>query len=84
VLVLFFITIIAAGTAGRTLPMFLLWLIALAGIAASLLAARGHLRLLPGGRSAVIARATTNVVAVAIPVLVGVLALRAAVIFSAQ
>src|SRR6266851_1117098 len=47
VLVLFFITIIAAGTAGRTLPMFLLWLIALAGIAASLVAARGHLRLLP-------------------------------------
>jgi formate-dependent nitrite reductase membrane component NrfD len=84
VLVLFFITIIAAGTAGRTLPLFLLWLIAVGGIAASLLSARGHLRLLPGGRSAVIARATTNVLAVAIPVLVGVLALRAAVIFSAQ
>jgi formate-dependent nitrite reductase membrane component NrfD len=84
VFVLFFITIIAAGTAGRTLPLFPLWLLALAGIAASLLSARGHLRLLPGGRSAVIARATTNVLAVAIPVLVGVLALRAAVIFSAQ
>ncbi|GAC1671864.1 MAG: hypothetical protein PVS3B2_13530 [Candidatus Dormibacteraceae bacterium] len=83
-LVLFFITIIAAGTAGRTLPMLPLWLIALGGIAASLLSARGHLRLLPGSRSAVIARATTNVMAVAIPVLVGVLALRAAVIFSAQ
>jgi len=84
VFVLFFITIIAAGTAGRTLPLFPLWLLALAGIAASLLSARGHLRLLPGGRSAVIARASTNVLAVAIPVLVGVLALRAAVIFSAQ
>jgi formate-dependent nitrite reductase membrane component NrfD len=84
VFVLFFITIIAAGTAGRTLPLFPLWLLALAGIAASLLSARGHLRLLPGGRSAVVARATTNVLAVAIPVLIGVLALRAAVIFSAQ
>lgn len=84
VLVLFFITIIAAGTAGRTLPMLPLWLIALGGIAASVLSSRGHLRLLPGSRSAVIARATTNVLAVAIPVLVGVLALRAAVIFSAQ
>jgi formate-dependent nitrite reductase membrane component NrfD len=84
VFVLFFITIIAAGTAGRTLPLFPLWLLALAGIAASLVSARGHLRLLPGGRSAVIARASTNVLAVAIPVLIGVLALRAAVIFSAQ
>jgi len=84
VLVLFFITINAAGTAGRTLPLLPLWLIALGGIAASLVASRGHLRILPGSRSAVIARATTNVLAIAIPVLVGVLALRAAVIFSAQ
>ena len=84
VLVLFFITINVAGTAGRTLPMLPLWLIALGGIAASLIASRGHLRLLPGSRSAVVARATTNVLAVAIPVLIGVLALRAAVIFSAQ
>ncbi len=84
VLVVFFITIIAAGTAGRTLTMFPLWLLALAGITVSLVAARGHLRLRPAGGAAVIARATTNVLGVAIPVLVGVLALRAAVIFSAQ
>jgi formate-dependent nitrite reductase membrane component NrfD len=84
VLVLFFITINAAGTAGKTLPFLPLWLIALGGIAASLISARGHLRLLPGGRSAVVARAATNVLAVAIPILIGVLALRAAVIFSAQ
>jgi formate-dependent nitrite reductase membrane component NrfD len=84
VLVLFFITINVAGTAGRTLPMLPLWLIALGGIAASLVASRGHLHLLPGSRSGVVARATTNVLAIAIPVLIGVLALRAAVIFSAQ
>jgi formate-dependent nitrite reductase membrane component NrfD len=85
-LVAFFITIIAAGTAGPTLPLLPLWLLALVGIGASLVAARGQMRIrgLPSGGSAVIARAGTETLVVSILVLLGVLALRAAVIFSAQ
>jgi hypothetical protein len=61
-------------------------LLALVGIGASLVAARGHMRIrgLPSGGAAVIARAGTDTVVVSILVLLGVLALRAAVIFSAQ
>ena len=86
VLVAFFITIGAAGTAGMTLPYLPLWLLALVGIGASLVAARGHMRLRPGGggESAVIARVGTDTLVVSVLVLLGVLALRAAVIFSAQ
>jgi formate-dependent nitrite reductase membrane component NrfD len=85
-LVAFFITIGAAGTAGMTLSFLPLWLLALVGIGASLVAARGHMRLRPGGggESAVIARAGTDTLVVSVLVLLGVLALRAAVIFSAQ
>src|SRR5216684_3379042 len=84
-LVAFFITIIAAGTAGPTVPFLPLWLLALVGIGASLVAARGHMRIRPtGGDSAVIARARTDTLVVSILVLLGVLSLRAAVIFSAQ
>jgi len=84
-LVTFFITIGAAGTAGLTLPFLPLWLLALVGIGASLVAARGHMRIRPGGSgSAVIARAGTDTLVVSVLVLLGVLALRAAVIFSAQ
>ncbi|HEX9476308.1 MAG TPA: hypothetical protein VGA41_06610, partial [Candidatus Dormibacteraeota bacterium] len=84
-LVAFFITIAAAGTAGRTLPFLPLWLLALVGIGASLVAARGHMRIRPGGGgSAVIARAGADTLVVSVLVLLGVLALRAAVIFSAQ
>jgi formate-dependent nitrite reductase membrane component NrfD len=84
-LVAFFITIGAAGTAGMTLSYLPLWLLALVGIGASLVAARGHLRIRPGGRgSAAIARAGTDTLVVSVLVLLGVLALRAAVIFSAQ
>ncbi len=85
-LVAFFITIIAAGTAGPTLPFLPLWLLALVGVGASLVAARGHMRIrgLPAGGSAVVARAGTDTLIVSILVLLGVLALRAAVIFSAQ
>jgi formate-dependent nitrite reductase membrane component NrfD len=84
VLVAFFITIGAAGTAGRTLPWLPLWVLALVGIASSLVAARGHMRIRPAGGSAVIARAGTDTLVVSLLVLLGVLALRAAVIFSAQ
>jgi hypothetical protein len=84
VLVAFFITIGAAGTAGRTLPWLPLWVLALVGIASSLVAARGHMRIRPAGGSAVIARAGTDTLVVSVLVLLGGLALRAAVIFSAQ
>jgi formate-dependent nitrite reductase membrane component NrfD len=86
VLVVFFVTIVAAGTAGRTLPFLPLWVLALVGIGSSLVAARGHMRIRPaaGGGSAVIARAGTDTLLVSVLVLLGVLALRAAVIFSAQ
>jgi formate-dependent nitrite reductase membrane component NrfD len=83
-LVAFFITILAAGTAGKTLPLLPLWLLALVGIGSSLVAARGHMRVRPAGGAAVIARARTDTVVVSLLVLLGVLALRAAVIFSAQ
>jgi formate-dependent nitrite reductase membrane component NrfD len=83
-LVAFFITIAAAGTAGRTLPWLPLWALALVGIGSSLVAARGHMRIRPSGGSAVVARAGIDTLVVAALVLLGVLALRAAVIFSAQ
>ncbi len=83
-LVAFFITILAAGTAGRTVPLLPLWLLALVGIGSSLVLARGQLRIRPAGGSAVVARARTDTLVVSLLVLLGVLALRAAVIFSAQ
>jgi len=61
------------------------WVLALVGIGSSLVAARGHMRIRPAaGGSAVIARAGTDTLLVSVLVLLGVLALRAAVIFSAQ
>jgi len=83
-LVAFFITIIAAGTAGSTISLLPLWLLALVGIGSSLVAARGHMRIRPSGSAAVVARARTDTFVVSVLVLLGVLALRAAVIFSAQ
>ena len=83
-LVAFFITIAFAGTAGRTLPWLPLWVLALIGIASSLVAGRGHARVSAAGGSAVITRAGTDTLVVGVLVLLGVLALRAAVIFSAQ
>lgn len=83
-LIAFFVTIVAAGTAGLTLPWLPLWVLALVGIASSLVASRGHMRVRPAAGSAVIARAGTDTLVVSLLVLLGVLALRAAVIFSAQ
>jgi formate-dependent nitrite reductase membrane component NrfD len=84
-LVAFFITIIAAGTAGSTISFLPLWLLALVGIGSSLVAARGHMRIRPAaGGASVVARAGTDTFVVSLLVLLGVLALRAAVIFSAQ
>ena len=83
-LVAFFITIAAAGTAGRTLPLLPLWVLALVGIASSLVAARGQSRVSAGGGSGAIAHTGVNTLVTSLLVLLGVLALRAAVIFSAQ
>jgi polysulfide reductase chain C len=84
-LVVLVLTLIAAGTLDEAfdLPWIPLWLLALAGMLPGVggLAAR-RLRVTPGG-----ALATERVTALAVApalVLVGVLALRAAVIFSAQ
>jgi formate-dependent nitrite reductase membrane component NrfD len=83
-LVAFFLTIAAAGTAGRTVPFLPLWLLALVGIGSSLVEARGEMRIRPSGGSAAVARAGVDTLVVSVLVLLGVLALRAAVIFSAQ
>ena len=80
----FFITVGAAGTAGRTVPWILLWVLAVVGIGTSLVAAGGQMRVGAAGGSAALARAAANTAIVAAIVLIGVLALRAAVIFSAQ
>lgn len=69
---------------GRTLPWLPLWVLALVGIAASLVAGRGHMRVNAAGGAGVIARAGTDTLVVSVLVLLGVLALRAAVIFSGQ
>jgi formate-dependent nitrite reductase membrane component NrfD len=83
-LIAFFVTLGLAGTLARELPWLALWAIAVAGIAASLVEARGHMRMQASGGSATVAGIRLDTVVVAILVLAGVLAMRAAVIFSAQ
>ena len=82
-IVVFFITVGAAGTLAREVPWLPLWAIAIAGIAGSLVEARGHMRLQTAG-SGTAAGIRIDTLVVSLLVLVGVLALRAAVIFSAQ
>jgi formate-dependent nitrite reductase membrane component NrfD len=82
--IVFFITVGAAGTLPRLLPWLALWALAVVGIAAALVEARGHMRTQASGGSAVISRVRLDTVVVSLLVLLGVLALRAAVIFSAQ
>jgi formate-dependent nitrite reductase membrane component NrfD len=82
-IIAFFVTIAIAGTMSRVLPWLPLWAIAVAGVAGSLVEARGHIRLrIAGAETAAGIRLDTLVVSVL--VLLGVLAMRAAVIFSAQ
>jgi formate-dependent nitrite reductase membrane component NrfD len=81
--IVFFITIGAAGALGRELAWLPLWAVAVAGIAASLVEARGHMRTQVSG-SGTVAGIRLDTLVVSVLVLVGVLALRAAVIFSAQ
>jgi len=82
-LIVFFVTIGAAGTLDRELAWLPLWALAVVGIAASLVEARGHMRTQVSG-SGTAAGIRIDTVVVSVLVLVGVLALRAAVIFSAQ
>jgi formate-dependent nitrite reductase membrane component NrfD len=84
-IIVFFVTIAAAGTLGRELLWLPLWAIAVAGVAASLVAARGRMRVgAGGGGAATVAGVHLDTMVVAVLVLLGVLAMRAAVIFSAQ
>ena len=83
-LIVFFVTVSAAGTAGRVVAWLPLWALALVGISAALVAARGHMRVQASGGSAALTRARLDTIVVSILVVVGVVALRAAVIFSAQ
>ncbi len=84
-IVVFFITVGNQGTLGRVVSFLPLWALAIAGLAASLVAARGQMRVRGGGGgSATVAGVHIDTVVVSILVLIGVLALRGAVIFSAQ
>src|SRR3989442_14562468 len=65
------------------LPWLPLWAIAVAGVAGSLVEARGHMRVEAGGGSATVAGFRLDTVVVSVLVLFGVLAMRAAVIFCA-
>jgi formate-dependent nitrite reductase membrane component NrfD len=82
-LLVFFVTIGAAGILDRELVWLPLFAIAVVGIAASLVEARGHMRAQVSG-SGTVAGVRIDTLVVSILVLLGVLALRAAVIFSAQ
>ena len=83
-ILIFFITLAVAGTLSRELLWLPLWAIAVAGVAASLVAARGRMRIRPDGGSATLAGIHVDTLVVGVLVLLGVLAMRAAVIFSAQ
>jgi formate-dependent nitrite reductase membrane component NrfD len=83
-IIVFFITVGAAGALARELPWLPLWAIAVAGVAGSLVEARGHMRMRAEGGSGTVAGVRLDTVVVSVLVLLGVLALRAAVIFSAQ
>ncbi len=83
-IIVFFITVGAAGTLDREVPWLPLWAIAVAGVAGSLVEARGHFRIQAAGGSGTTAGIRLDTLVVSLLVLLGVLALRAAVIFSAQ
>jgi formate-dependent nitrite reductase membrane component NrfD len=83
-LVAFFVTVAVAGTAGRIVPWLPLWIIALIGIGASMIGIRQPTRVQASGGSAAMAPVAVEATVVSILVLIAVLAMRAAVIFSAQ
>jgi formate-dependent nitrite reductase membrane component NrfD len=83
-LIAFFVTVAAAGEGGRILPWFALWIIALIGIGASLLGVRRRAHVESSGESAAMAPVAMEATVVSAVVLLAVLAVRGAVIFSAQ
>lgn len=83
-LVAFFVTVALAGTAGRILPWLPLWILALIGIGASMIGIRPRAQVQASGQSAAMAPVALEGTVVSILVLLAVLAIRAAVIFSAQ
>lgn len=84
-LIVFFVTVGVAGTLGRENGVWLpLWVLAVIGIAASLVEARGQMRAVASGNTATLAGIRLDTAVVSALALLGVLALRAAVIFSAQ
>ncbi|MQA84992.1 MAG: polysulfide reductase [Streptosporangiales bacterium] len=87
-IVVFVLTLIPAGTLGLTFgfPWILLWLVALAGLAPGIAGLLTSRLAVTGEGTTVAVHATSAATTLAVPalVLVGVLALRAAVIFSIQ
>jgi formate-dependent nitrite reductase membrane component NrfD len=84
-IVVFVLTLIAPGALGRAFgfPWALLWLVALAGVVVGL-SGRITMRHRTTAEGAMAVESTGTVAVMALLVLIGVLALRAAVIFSAQ
>jgi formate-dependent nitrite reductase membrane component NrfD len=82
-LIAFLVTVTLAGQAGRVLPWLPLWVVAVIGILASLLGFRRPRPVTDAGETAASPVAMEATV-VSVLVLIAVLALRAAVIFSAQ
>jgi formate-dependent nitrite reductase membrane component NrfD len=81
----FLITVIAAGTAARLLPWTPLFLLAVIGIGTSLVTLRGRVDVgVAEQGSTTVERKRVNTAIVCAVILAGVLAMRAAVIFSAQ
>jgi formate-dependent nitrite reductase membrane component NrfD len=83
-LIAFFATVATAGEANRIVPWFALWIVALIGIAASVIGLRQPARVEASGESAAMAPVAIEATIVSALVLIAVLALRGAVIFSAQ
>jgi formate-dependent nitrite reductase membrane component NrfD len=83
-LIAFFITVAASGEAGRIVPWFALWLVAVIGIGASIVGLRQPARVEAGGGSAAVRSVAVEATIVPAIILIAVLALRGAVIFSAQ
>lgn len=83
-LVAFFVTVAIAGDAGRLIPFSPLWIVALIGIAASWRGLRRTAHVQASGETAALAPVALEAAVVSVTVLIAVLALRAAVIFSAQ
>jgi formate-dependent nitrite reductase membrane component NrfD len=83
-LVAFFATVAIAGSAGRIVPWLPLWILTLVGIGASMMGVRRPAHVQASGQSAAVAPVAMEATIVSILVLLAVLAMRAAVIFSAQ